>query len=123
MKIFLLITSVLLAGRAFAFTQLVCNVSEDVNPPLQMRSTSFVISANLSSGDASARINLASTSLGLNYSVETFLSQLTSPGQQAILIYIKDTATNQDSTTDGHGFTSVDFDAVKGSLHVQCAVQ
>ena len=114
--------SILASAPAFAFSQLVCNVSEDVSSPLQSRSNSYTVTAPLSGADATARIDLDSTNFNLSFGVETFLSEVTSPGQQVILIGIHDNKDNKSSTTDGHGYAATFYDTEVGTLYVQCTV-
>ena len=111
------------ASHAFAFSQLVCQVSETVKPPLQVRSHDFTLTAPLSGGSRSARIDLVSTNFSLQYGIETFLSELTSPGEQVIIIGLKNEKTGVAFSADGHGFAAIDYDAENGYLNIQCSVE
>jgi hypothetical protein len=111
------------SAQAFAFTQLTCKVSETVYPPLQARTNEFTVTAPLNSPGTDARIDLDSTNFNLHYGFETFLSQLTSPGQQVILIGLRNDKANFGVGADGHGFAAMDYDADNGYLNIQCSVQ
>src|SRR5271168_227892 len=110
MKTSLIAILFLTSTQAFAFSQLTCKVSETVNPPLQVRSHEFTVSAPLSGPDMNARIDLDSTNFNLHYGFETFLSQVTSPGQQVILIGVRNDNAKVGVGADGHGFAALDYD-------------
>lgn len=112
---------IMFSTSAFSST-LNCSVSEAVNPPLQVRSIDYSITAPLVKENKSARIDLASPSLSLKFGIVTFLSQLTSPGEQVLIVSVTNTKTGAISSANGHGkvqsFTEVD----NGSLIVKCDV-
>lgn len=121
----LLVTLLALCStNVWAATQLTCDVSEDINPPLQASSVKYQLTAPLSGPSLNARIDLDASSLGLGFGVETFLSELTSPGQQVILIGITDhNKANTGVTVDGHGAAEAFYDTDQGTLYVKCSVQ
>ena len=112
--------STLASGQAFAANQLTCKVSEDVKAPLQVRSHSYVVTAPLIKSQT--RVDLGSSNFDLKIGIETFLSTLTSPGQQVVLINIHDNKTDRNFTADGHGMASANYDLENGVLVVQCSV-
>ena len=123
MKITLFSLLVLLSTNVWAASRLQCKVSEKVNAPLQMRSVDYNLAAPLMAPDYNARIDFNVRSLNITYGIVTFLSKVTSPGQQVILIVIKDDKTGALTTTDGHGFAATTYPTPNGELSVECAVK
>lgn len=112
----------LLSTNAFAASQLTCRVSEEVLPPLQTSSVEYQLVAPLESPQRNAVIGLDSRSLDLSFEVDTFLSELTSPGQQVILISITDKRSGATATLDGHGSATTYYDTNEGTLFIECSV-
>jgi len=113
----------LLSTNVFASSQLICQVSEELNAPLQASSVKYQLISPLVGPDLSSRVDLVAPSLGLSFGVETFLSALTSPGQQVVLIGITDNSKNGPGVSvDGHGSVSTFYDTDAGELFVQCSV-
>jgi hypothetical protein len=123
MKNSLVMLSVLFSTNVWAASQLTCEVSQDVNPPLQTASVKYQITAPLNGPDFRTRIDLEASVLdGLKFGVESFLSELTSPGQQVVLIGITD-KTGAGVTVDGHGSATTFYDTAAGTLSISCSVQ
>ena len=112
----------LVSTNAFAASQLTCRVSEEVLPPLQTSSVKYQLVAPLESPQRNAVIGLDSRSLDLSFEVDTFLSELTSPGQQVILISITDKRSGATATLDGHGSATTYYDTNEGTLFIECSV-
>lgn len=113
----------LLSTQAFAATELQCKVNESMNPPYQVRSREFTVTAPLTDASLFARIDLDSTNFNLHYGFETFLSQISSPGQQVILIGLTARSPKFSLTTDGHGTASTFYDTEEGTLFIQCSTK
>jgi hypothetical protein len=114
---------ILVTGNAYAANQLSCHVSEDVNAPLAASSVKYDLQATLSAPRLNAVIGQDAQSLDLSFSIDTFLSELTSPGQQVILISITDKTSGATATLDGHGTATTFYDTKQGTLFVECSVQ
>lgn len=111
---------VMFSASAFASAQLTCNVSEQVNPPLQARSVNYVLTAPLASTDSGARIDATAQSLNLKYGFETFRD---SSGKQIVLIGVGEATNKNYSTAYGANSTRILFDTNAGTLSVDCSVQ
>ena len=113
---------ILASSSAFSATSLTCNISEDIAAPLEARSVKYNLNVPLTNPDLNARIDLASPNLKLNFSIITFKSKLTSPGEQVIIVSIKDNESGATSSSDGHSSVQSFYDVAAGSLIVQCSV-
>jgi hypothetical protein len=118
----LVVLLVLFSTNVWA-SQLTCDVSEELNPPLQASSVKYTLSAPLSAPEMNARIDVDAQGLNVRFGIETFLSDTTSPGQQVILIGIADLKTDTTANADGHGFVETFYDTDTGELSIQCSVQ
>ena len=122
LKTMLIQILILTSANAFSATELNCKVSEIVNPPLELRSVNYNLNVPLTNADSGARIDLVSKTLKLNFSIITFKSKLTSPGEQVVMVTTVNTATEASSTADGHGSVQSFSDVENGTLIVNCSV-
>jgi hypothetical protein len=124
MKTSLTALLVLFSTNVWAGSQLTCQVNEDINAPSQARSVKYQLTSPLSGPHLQTRIDLVSNNLNLSFGVETFLSELTSPGQQVVIIGITDNSKNGNVVSvDGHGSAETFYDTDAGSLFINCSVQ
>jgi len=114
---------ILASTSAFSATALTCNISEDLASPQESKSTKQTLNIPLTAPGLNARIDLAANNLKLNYSIITFKSKLTSPGEQVVIVSIKDNASGATSTSDGHGLEKTFYYIADGSLIIQCSVK
>lgn len=116
-------TVLLLSAESFANTQqLSCEINEMVNPPLKSRSVQYDLNVPLKVPRLSARVDLLAESLSLKFSIITFLSEFTSPGEQVIIVSVTNTANGAHSASNGHGIVESFTNLEKGSLIVRCVV-
>lgn len=115
-------TIILSATSSFAGTQMTCKSLESINTASGPTSVQTAKAVLLYEPNLNAAINLEFAQLNLKARVVTFLSKLTSPGEQVVIVTVKDAQSGSTFSSNGHGQVESFVNTAKGSLAIHCSI-